>query len=230
MPYMGFFIFTNEVIMNAKTKKLALLGLFSAMAYILTFFARIPISSVEYLKYDPKDIVILILGFLMGPASALGVTVVVCLIEAITVSMTGPIGFVMNVISTASFACTASLIYKHKRTLGGVILGLVSGIALMSGLMLVWNYLITPLYMSVPREIIKDMLLPVFLPFNLIKGSINASLTMLLYKPTVKALKSTSLIENTGVKKSDLKFSVIAISVTVIISCILWILIIRGII
>ena len=216
--------------MNTKTKKLALLGLFSAMAYILAFFARIPISSVEYLKYDPKDIVILILGFLMGPASTLGVTAVVCLIEAVTVSTTGPIGFVMNVISTAAFACTASLIYKHKRTLGGVVFGLVSGVILMSGLMLIWNYLITPLYMGVPREIIKDMLLPVFLPFNLIKGAINASLTMLLYKPTVKALKSTSLIEDTGAKRSDLKFSVIAISVIIIISCVLWILIIRGII
>lgn len=227
---MGFFIFTNEVIMNAKTKKLALLGLFSAMAYILTLFARIPISSVEFLKYDPKDIVILILGFLMGPTSALGVTIVVCLIEAVTVSTTGLIGFVMNVISTAAFACTASLIYKHKRTLGGVIIGLVSGIILMSGLMILWNYLITPLYMSISREIIADMLLPVFLPFNLIKGAINASFTMLLYKPIVKALKSTSLIEHTEAKKSDFKFSVIAISVIVIISCVLWILIIKGII
>lgn len=230
MPYMGFFIFVNEVIMNTKTKKLALLGLFSAMAYILTLFARIPISSVEFLKYDPKDIVVLILGFLMGPASALGVTVVVCLIEAITVSTTGLIGFVMNVISTAAFACTAALIYKHKRTLGGVIFGLVSGIITMSGLMLLWNYLITPLYMSISREIIKDMLLPVFLPFNLIKGAINASLTMLLYKPVVKALKSTSLIEHTETKKSDVRFSVIAVSVIVIISCVLWILIIKGII
>ena len=215
--------------MIAKTKKIALLGLFSAMAYILTLLARIPISSVEFLKYDPKDIVILILGFLMGPVPALGVTITVCFIEAITVSTTGPIGFVMNVISTAAFACTASVIYKYKRTLSGVVLGLISGIVLMCGLMLLWNYLITPLYMSISRDIIEGMLLPVFLPFNLIKGCINASLTMLLYKPVVRALKSTNLLEQTEPKRSDVKFSVIAVSVTVIISCVLWILIIKGV-
>ena len=73
------------------------------------------------------------------------------------------------------------------------------------------------------------MLLPVFLPFNLIKGSINAAFAMLLYKPTVKALKSTKLMEDTE-SKSDVKFSVIAICVLVIVSCILGILIIKGII
>ena len=216
--------------MNTKTKKLALLGLFSAFAYILTIFARIPISSVEFLKYDPKDIIIVILGFIMGPASAMGVTVAVSLIEAVTVSTTGLIGFVMNVLSTASFACVAALVYKKRRTLGGAIIGLISGVTLMCGVMLLWNYLITPLYMSLDREIIKGMLLPVFLPFNLIKGSINAALAMLLYKPTVKALKSTTLMEGNESSKGDVKFSVIFVCALVLVSCVLGILIIKGII
>ena len=216
--------------MNTKTKKLALLGLFSAFAYILTVFARIPISSVEFLKYDPKDIIIVILGFIMGPASAMGVTVAVSLIEAVTVSTTGLIGFVMNVLSTASFACVAALVYKKRRTLGGAIIGLISGVTLMCGVMLLWNYLITPLYMSLDREIIKGMLLPVFLPFNLIKGSINAALAMLLYKPTVKALKSTKLMEGNESSKGDVKFSVIFVCALVLVSCVLGILIIKGII
>ena len=216
--------------MNTKTKKLALLGLFSAFAYILTVFARIPISSVEFLKYDPKDVIIVILGFIMGPASAMGVTVAVSLIEAVTVSTTGLIGFVMNVLSTASFACVAALVYKKRRTLGGAIIGLISGVTLMCGVMLLWNYLITPLYMSLDREIIKGMLLPVFLPFNLIKGSINAALAMLLYKPTVKALKSTKLMEGNESSKGDVKFSVIFVCALVLVSCVLGILIIKGII
>ncbi len=215
--------------MNTKTKRLAMLGLFSAFAYILAVFARIPISSVEFLKYDPKDIIIVILGFISGPVSAFAVTVIASLVEAITVSTTGIIGFFMNVLSTASFACTASIIYKKNRTLGGAVFGLISGVVLMCGVMLLWNYLVTPLYMSVTREVIKTMLLPVFLPFNLIKGSINASLAMLLYKPVVKALKSTKLMEGTE-SKSDVKFSVIAICVLILLSSILGILIVKGII
>ena len=36
--------------MNEKTKRLAMLGMFSAIAYVFTVFARIPISSVEFLN------------------------------------------------------------------------------------------------------------------------------------------------------------------------------------
>ena len=215
--------------MNAKTKRLAMLGMFSAIAYIFTLLARIPISSVEFLKYDPKDIIIVIAGFIAGPISAFAISVVVSLIEAITISTTGPIGFVMNVLSTVAFACTASLIYKKKRTLGGAVFGLISGVALMCGVMLLWNYLITPLYMTISREVVASMLLPVFLPFNLIKGSINAAFAMLIYKPVVKALKTTHLLEGAE-SKSDVKFSVILVCVLVIVSSILGILIIRGVI
>ena len=215
--------------MNEKTKRLAMLGMFSAIAYVFTVFARIPISSVEFLKYDPKDIIIVIAGFIAGPLSAFAITVVVSLIEAITVSTTGLIGFVMNVLSTVAFACTASLIYKKRRTLGGAIIGLICGVTLMCGIMLLWNYLVTPLYMSLDREVIASMLLPVFLPFNLIKGSINAALAMLLYKPVVRALKSTRLLEGKEDSRGDVKFSVIAICVLVLVSCVLGILIIKGV-
>ncbi len=215
--------------MNEKTKRLAMLGMFSAIAYVFTVFARIPISSVEFLKYDPKDIIIVIAGFIAGPLSAFAITVVVSLIEAITVSTTGLIGFVMNVLSTVAFACTASLIYKKRRTLGGAIIGLICGVTLMCGIMLLWNYLITPLYMSLDREVIASMLLPVFLPFNLIKGSINSALAMLLYKPVVRALKSTRLLEGKEDSRGDVKFSVIAICVLVLVSCVLGILIIKGV-
>ena len=215
--------------MNEKTKRLAMLGMFSAIAYVFTVFARIPISSVEFLKYDPKDIIIVIAGFIAGPLSAFAITVVVSLIEAITVSTTGLIGFVMNVLSTVAFACTASLIYKKRRTLGGAIIGLICGVTLMCGIMLLWNYLITPLYMSLDREVIASMLLPVFLPFNLIKGSINSALAMLIYKPVVRALKSTRLLEGKEDSHGDVKFSVIAICVLVLVSCVLGILIIKGV-
>lgn len=215
--------------MNSKTKRLAMLGMFSAIAYVFTIFARIPISSVEFLKYDPKDIIIVIAGFIAGPLSAFAITVVVSLIEAITVSTTGLIGFVMNVLSTVAFACTASLIYKKRRTLGGATIGLICGVTFMCGIMLLWNYLVTPLYMSLDREVIASMLLPVFLPFNLIKGSINAALAMLLYKPVVRALKSTRLLEGKGDSRGDVKFSVIAICVLVLVSCVLGILIIKGV-
>ena len=78
--------------------------------------------------------------------------------------------------------------------LRGAAAGLAAGVALMTGLMLLWNYFITPLYMGYPREAVAAMLLPVFLPFNLIKSALNAALTMLIYKPVSRALKRSGLV------------------------------------
>ena len=70
----------------------------------------------------------------------------------------------MNILSTCAFACTASAIYRKKRTLAGAVAGLAAGCAVMVSAMLLWNYLITPLYMGYPREAVAELLLPAFLP------------------------------------------------------------------
>ena len=48
--------------------------------------------------------------------------------------------------------------------------------------------------MGYPRDAVADMLLPVFLPFNLLKGGLNAAFTMMLYKPVVSALRAARLV------------------------------------
>ena len=180
-------------IKKSRTRKLALLGMFSALAFVVMMVGRIPI--VMWLKYDPKDVVIAFAGLLFGPVSGLAVSLVVSLVEMVSVSDTGIIGMVMNVLSTCSFVCVAAFVYSRRRTLGGAVLGLVSGVLLMTAAMLLWNYLITPLYMNQPRDQVAALLVPMFLPFNLFKGSLNAALTLLLYKPVVRALRRAKLIE-----------------------------------
>ena len=72
----------------------------------------------------------------------------------------------------------------------------------MTLLMLLWNYIITPAYMGVPREAVVRMLPTVFLPFNAFKGGLNAALTLLLYKPLMRALRLAHLVpESDTVKK-----------------------------
>lgn len=65
----------------------------------------------------------------------------------------------------------------------------------MTIIMLLWNYLITPIYMGYPREAVAELLLPAFLPFNLLKGGLNTALTLLIYKPIVQALRKANLVE-----------------------------------
>ena len=118
-------------------KQLVLLAMLSAMAYVIVSVVRIPV--ILFLKYEPKDVIITIGGFLLGPVAAFICSAVVSLLEMISISETGPIGCLMNLLSTCSFACTAALIYKKKRNLTGAIIGLIVGSVTMVIVMLLWS-------------------------------------------------------------------------------------------
>ena len=178
--------------MNSKMKKLTTAGMLCALAYGATLIGRIPI--VLFLKYDPQDSIIAIGGLLLGPLTSFAVALIVSLAEMFTISETGILGFLMNVISSCSFACTAALIYKKKTRRSGAMIGLFCGWGSMVLVMLLWNYLITPVYMGYPREAVAELLIPVFLPFNLMKGGLNAAFAMILYKPVVTAFRYAHLL------------------------------------
>ena len=178
-----------------ETRTLVMLALLAALAYVVMFLSKqIPVNVLGFLNFDLKDVIVCITGFLFGPLAAAGVSLVVSVIEMITISSTGLWGLLMNVLSTCAFACTAAWFYQRHRTLKGAILGLAIGVLLMTAVMLLWNYLITPIYMKMPRAAVAGLLIPTFLPFNLIKGGINATLTFLLYKPVVTALRKAGLV------------------------------------
>ena len=164
--------------MNSKTKRITVIGMLCAITYVTMVVGRIPI--ILFLKYDPSDVIVTLGGFIWGPMTSCIVSVIVATLEMITVSDTGILGCIMNIVQTLSFACTASVIYKKKHTLSGAVIGLASGWLITVIVMLLWNYLVTPLYMGYPREAVVELLLPAFLPFNLLKGGLNASITFLL--------------------------------------------------
>lgn len=206
-----------------KTKKLTTISMLCALAYVAVIVGRIPL--VLFLKYDPKDVVIVIGGFIFGPLTAFTITVIVSIVQMFTISGTGIWGCIMNIVSSCSFACTAAFIYKKKHSLSGAILALFCGWSCQVGIMMVWNYIIAPIYMGYPREAIVELLLPAFLPFNLIKGGLNAAITMLLYKPIVTALRRSNLIEsNNNPEKMKLNIGVVLAAMLMIITCVLLIL------
>ena len=136
--------------MKYNTKKLTTISMLAAISYVVMLFGRIPM--VLFLKYDPKDVIITIGGFIYGPMVSAIISVCVSFVEMFTASDTGIYGLIMNIISTCSFACVASIIYKKKRTISGALVGLIFATIFMSLIMLLWNYYITPLYLNQPRE------------------------------------------------------------------------------
>ncbi len=179
---------------QSTTKKTVVTAMLIAISFVAVLIGRMVPNVAGFLSYDPKDAVVVIAGFIFGPMTSIIISVIVSLIEMVTISSTGIYGFIMNVFSTCAFAVPAAIIYKKHRNMKGAVIGLIAGALAMTACMVLWNYIITPFYMGVERSKVAEMLVPVFLPFNLIKSGINAGLALVLYKPVVSALRSSSLI------------------------------------
>ena len=93
--------------MNSKTKRIVTIGMLCAITYLVMAVGRIPV--VLFLKYDPSDIIVALGGLIWGPMTSCVVSVTVAVIEMVTVSNTGILGCIMNIVQTLSFACTAAL-------------------------------------------------------------------------------------------------------------------------
>jgi len=177
--------------MNVRT--LVSLAMLTGIAYVVMLLSKILPQVYTFLQLDVKDTVICIGGFVFGPLAAM-ISIVVALVEMFTVSDTGPIGFLMNVLATCAFSCTAAFVYKKMHTKKGAVIGLTLGTICLTAVMILWNYLITPIYQGIPRDAIVAMLPTVFLPFNVVKGGLNMALILVLYKPVVTALRKARLV------------------------------------
>ena len=222
--------------MKIKTKDMLFLAMFAALAAVSMLIIRV---DYMFLTYDPKDVFTVIAGFVFGPLYALAVAFTVAFIEMVTISATGPYGLLMNTISSAAFVCTAAVIYQKWRSLAGAVIGLIVGCVTVTCVMLLWNYIITPVYMSDTSEgvagmrsfVASNMLLQVFLPFNLLKSSLNAAIAMILYKPVAAVLKFSSKDKTSVtefIKKGRPNIGVLIASVFVILTVVLLFLILQG--
>ncbi|HIT02826.1 MAG TPA: ECF transporter S component [Candidatus Enterenecus merdae] len=175
---------------NARVKKLAVIAMLAALSVVLVWAVRIPlIPMVSFLEYDPADIPILIGALAYGPVAGVVLTVVVSLIQGLTVSASsGVYGILMHIVGTGSMVLAASLVYKFVHTKRGGVLGLILGVLVRPAVMLPANHFITPAFTGWPVEQVDALLLPGILPFNLITAGINCAVTFLVYKTVSRYL------------------------------------------
>jgi len=211
----------------SRAKKLTLIAAVAAMAIVLTAIIRFPITSLPFLKYDPKDVILTTAGFIFGPLVAIAAAVIEVVVEMVTFSESGPWGALMNIIATLSFSGIAAAIYHRKRTTKGAVLSLVCAVLSLTAVMALWNLVVTPIYTGFPRaEVIK--LMPVIIPFNLIKGGVNAALIILLYKPIKSALAGAGLTEEVQTGKNATWNIIKMVSFVILLCLIALIVYMRG--
>lgn len=208
------------------------MAMLAAIAIAADILLRIP-GIGGFLTYEPKDVILTIGGFLFGPIAGILMSLLVCLIEMVTVSSTGIIGLLMNFLSSAAFVGVSSVIYQRRKTLQRAVLGLIAGTLSMLAIMLLWNYIMTPVFMGVPREQVLDLFVPLLIPFNLIKATLNSVLVLFLYKGVVTALRKARLVPERPSNDTNKKTNtilIICVSAVLAVTLTLVLLIFAGVI
>lgn len=167
-------------------RELVTLAIFCAMGMALSFI-QIPIfPPAPWLQYDPSGIVTLSVALMFGPGAGLVVQVVSWLPKLIM----SPLGTLLTLVAMAGMVLVVGLIYRKAHSLLGAVVSLVTGAVVFIVLALAMNFVITPIYTpGVTVEAVAAMVLPIILPFNLIKCVINVAATLLIYKPVSNLIK-----------------------------------------
>ena len=209
------------MINNNKIKKInfvTLTAMFCAIAYVVMFVLKI--SGIGcFLTFDIKDAIIATGSMVLGPLTGIIIAFLVALLEMITVSSTGPWGALMNFVSSAVFAGCASAVYNYmpgiKKKISGAWGGLGVAIIATTVTMMGMNLLITPIYTKMPVSGVAEMIIPLLLPFNLIKTVLNASIVMVIYKPISIILRRSGFVSTAthAEKENQVYFSKLSLFV-----------------
>lgn len=166
------------------TKRIAVSALFCAASMVASFI-QIPIfPAAPYLMYDPSGIVCLVCALAFGPATG----AVVAVLSWIPHLLTNPWGGLMGILVTVTLIVPAALIYRRDCTRRGAAVGMGVGAACSLAAAILGNLVVTPLYTAVSVADVAAMILPILLPFNVLKLAIHIAVTALIYKSVTKAL------------------------------------------
>jgi riboflavin transporter FmnP len=163
-------------------RKLVVLGVLSAIAFVLMATIQFPIlPQAPYLRYDPSDAVALLGGVLYGPGPAVAVVFLKDVLYLLFRAR-GPFGPLADFVAAATFVAATSWAYHRgrgslpTRLLRAAALGTLARVVVMVPA----NFVILHLQFGMPPERVATMLLPVFVPFNAVKAAANALLALFI--------------------------------------------------
>jgi riboflavin transporter FmnP len=105
---------TNQKESLFTTKRLVLIGMFSALAYVLMLI-RLPFKFLGFLEFEFSDVPAVIAALVYGPAAGIVVELIKNLIKAVTASTTNGIGELANFFICSSFMLPVGLLYKFRK-------------------------------------------------------------------------------------------------------------------
>ena len=162
------------------TRQLATMALMCAIGVMLSFVEVPLMPAAPFLKYDASLVPAMVCGFAYGPGAGVAVGAIGAIIHGILLA--DLTGCIMNILVVVGFVLPAALVYARARTARFAIIGLSLGVIGALAAAVGGNLVLTPAYMGVPLQAVIDMLVPILIPFNLIKAVLNSILTFVVFK------------------------------------------------
>lgn len=199
----------NDTERVLSTRKIAMIGVFSAIAMVLHVFDfAIPVLAPPFYKLDFSEIPVLIGAFAFGPVAGIMIEFCKILLKLLVKgTSTAFVGDFANFVIGCSFILPASIIYLHKKSKKSALMGAVIGTLVMTifGTMFNVVYLLPTfavLYHMPLEDIIQmgaainanitsvvSLGILCVAPLNVIKGASVTLVTMLIYKKLSPILK-----------------------------------------
>ena len=179
-------------------------AVFAALAAVLQLLEfHLPILPT-FLAVDFSELPAVLASFSLGPSSGVLVCLVKNLIKLITTT-TGGVGELANFLIGIFYVIPAGLIYKYKRTFGGAVIGMISGIICCGLISVPLNYYVTyPVYYNfMSQDAILGMYQAIYsgtdsilealfifnVPMTAGKMLVNSAITLLIYKKLSNLIK-----------------------------------------
>jgi riboflavin transporter FmnP len=156
-----------------------LVGTLAAAAFILMATVQIPVlPAAPYLRYDPSDVVTLLVAFVIGPVPAVAVVLLKDLLYLIfrARSVFGPTS---NFIAVATFVGVAGWVYRRRPdpSWRWLVASCVAGALARILIMVPVNFVILHLQFGMPPSRVAALVWPVIVPFNTLASAINIVLS-----------------------------------------------------
>lgn len=179
----------------SRTKKMVMMAIFGALAWLISMFSFPLLPSAGFLKIDFSDIIILLGMCMLGLRSGIGIAAVRSLLSyVVTFGELGyPIGDTAAFIASLAFTVPIYQYLKKHSQPNYLLAGFLGTISLTSILTVLNYFVLFPLYqqvMGLQLGSMTDYLLLAVIPFNLLKGSIISILFFTVFHKMWVPIKS----------------------------------------
>lgn len=176
-----------------KTRMLTVTAMLTAMAVILQYLGTVMGLKVGgFLDVEFSDLPAIIGTLSMGPVCGVLIELFKNIIHCFGTT-TGYVGEFANFCVNGVYVLVLGLVYMGHKTKGRAVFGFFLATVFYSITAALVNYFIMlPLFMPGAEAALKfDLVLTVITPFNIIKGTVLALITLLIYKKLSPVIKGT---------------------------------------